>query len=393
MNIVKTAIKGVTYFDPRKADDGYTLFSPLGNTDTWLIDMEGRVVKHWKFQSLPEGHTVLLPNGHLLRTQRIKLPEEWGLPKEAAGVGGDLVEVDWDGEVVWRTEAPYQTHDFFPLENGNVLYCDTHPEGILPEELMRRWKGGLAGTEHHGKLFGDGICEINRQNEIVWKWRPADHLDPEVDTICPRCPRNHLHANAIFKCKDGNLIFSCRSLDEVLRIEYPSGRVIGRYGKGELAHQHDCRELENGNILVFDNGLHRRSSEPNYSRSVELDHRTGEVVWQYKADPPYSFYSAVCGGSERLPNGNTLICETLSARLFEVTMDGEIVWEYVSPFMGQRLLDTGLRIASPFMFRAHRYPRDYPGFKGKDLDPKNYPWENALYGPDAFRTEFKPIIF
>lgn len=398
MNIAKASIRGVTYYDPRKADDGYTLFSPTGTTDTWLIDMEGQIIKRWKFQSLPEGHTVLLPNGHLLRAQRIddnKTPEEWGLPKEVAGVGGDLIEVDWDGNIVWRAEAPFQTHDFFPVEkNGNVLYCDTHLESALPTELLRKLKGGLPGSEFKGKLFGDGIVEINRKKEIVWKWRPAEHLDPEIDTICPRCPRNHFHSNAVFKCKDGNILFSCRALDQVFKIEYPSGKVIGRYGKGELAHQHDCREIENENILVFDNGLHRRSPEPNYSRSVEIDPKTDKVVWQYKADPPYSsFYSSICGGGERLPNGNTLICESLSGRLFEVTWDGEIVWEYVSPFMGHRVLDLGLQMTNSLIFRAHRYPQNYPGLKEKNLDPKNYPWENKVYGPDAFRTEFSPAIF
>ena len=38
------------------------------------------------------------------------------------------------------------------------------------------------------------------------------------------------------------------------------------------------------------------------------------------------------GGQERLPNGNTLICESLMGRFLEVTMDGEVVWEFVNPF-------------------------------------------------------------
>jgi len=234
---------------------------------------------------------------------------------------------------------------------------------------------------------------MSRNQEIVWKWLPAEHLNPEIDGICPLCPRNHFHANAVWKCKDGNILLSCRSLDQVLKIEYPSGKVLGRYGRGEIAHQHDSRELDNGNILVFDNGLHRHVSEPNYSRSVEIDPKTDKVVWQYKADPPYSFYSSVASGNERLPNGNTLICEALSGRLIEVTVDGELVWEYVSPFLGHKPIAEDLEIDTPMLHRAHRYPRDYPGLKGKDLDPKNFPWENRMYGPDAFNKDFRPAIF
>ena len=56
------------------------------------------------------------------------------------------------------------------------------------------------------------------------------------------------------------------------------------------------------------------------------------------------FFSQICSGMQRLPNGNTLICETTSARVFEVTPDREIVWEYIDP--------------GGFTCRAHRYPYD-----------------------------------
>ena len=40
------------------------------------------------------------------------------------------------------------------------------------------------------------------------------------------------------------------------------------------------------------------------------------------------FFSQAQGGAFRLPNGNTLITEATEAHIFEVDLNGTIVWEY-----------------------------------------------------------------
>ena len=159
---------------------------------------------------------------------------------------------------------------------------------------------------------------------------------------------------------------------------------------GEISHQHAPTLLDNGNILLFDNGMHRRDgSLICRSRVLEVNPVTNEIEWEYKADPPQSFYSSLISNARRLPNGNTLICEGMKGRIFEVTMDGEIVWEYINPFGSSRsffsatsgtLGGWGL---SKAIFHAYRYMPDYPGLKGKDLKPENFDWLNRLYGPGA----------
>jgi outer membrane protein assembly factor BamB len=178
-------------------------------------------------------------------------------------------------------------------------------------------------------------------------------------------------------------------LNQVIKINYKTGKVIGRYGRGKVFHQHDARELDNGNILIFDNGSHRHEYKPEYSRVVELDPKTDEIVWEYQANPPSDFYTAHSGGSERQPNGNTVIIETDKGRAFEVTPDCEIVWEYVNP---QYYIDFRGRVTN-MVWRFHRYPPNYPGLKGKDLDPERLAWENRLLGPDAFAKDIKACIF
>jgi len=388
MSFAKSVRKGVTFYDPLKADDGYTLICPQGDFDVLLIDMEGHVVHRWRMPHLPGSHGMLLPNGNLLFAGRTESnPAKLGLPQECSGLGGVLLEVDWEGNLVWKAEVPYQNHDFYPMENGHVMFNSFHPSGILPDDLAVKVKGGLPGTEFNGKILGDSLFEIDRDGNIVWEWLAYKHLDPEIDTMCLLERRTVWpYINSVWVCRDGNILLSTRHINQATKIDYPTGAVLGRYGKNEVAHPHDCRELDNGNLLVFDNGAHRHNYEPSYSRSVEIDPNKNEITWEYKANPPSDFYTAICGGNERLPNGNTLICETWKGRIFEVTPDGGLAWEYVSPFMGWR----SMGIYSNWMWRAHRYPRDYPGLKGKDVDPLKFPWENRLYGPEAFKKAFSP---
>jgi hypothetical protein len=46
------------------------------------------------------------------------------------------------------------------------------------------------------------------------------------------------------------------------------------------------------------------------------------------------FFTPRMGNAQRLPNGNTLINEACFGRFFEVTPQGETVWEYVNPYFG-----------------------------------------------------------
>ena len=92
-----------------------------------------------------------------------------------------------------------------------------------------------------------------------------------------------------------------------------------------------------------------------------------------------SFYSTAVSSSERQPNGNTMICEGSPGRIFEVTPNKEIVWEYINPFFvtgANRAIPNDLSNA---VFRAHRYGPDHPALEGKDLDPSRYANLNNLY--------------
>jgi outer membrane protein assembly factor BamB len=79
--------------------------------------------------------------------------------------------------------------------------------------------------------------------------------------------------------------------------------------------------LPNGRVLLFNNGTEQ-------STVLEVDPRTDKIEWQYTAP---GFFSEKRGSNQRLANGNTLITESDRGRVFEVTPEGEVVWEFVNP--------------------------------------------------------------
>jgi outer membrane protein assembly factor BamB len=113
-------------------------------------------------------------------------------------------------------------------------------------------------------------------------------------------------------------------------IDWDAKKVVWAWGQGEVSGPHDAVVLPSGNFLLFDNGLGR-----GWSRIVELDPKTRKIVWEYRAPQQESFYSQTRGANQRLPNGNTLIAQSDSGRAFEVTRDGEIVWEFLNPNLSE----------------------------------------------------------
>jgi len=186
----------------------------------------------------------------------------------------------------------------------------------------------------------------------VWEWRAWEHLDPEADGITfPQDGREEwTHGNAVIELASGNLMVSFRNISTVMEIERSTGQIIWKLGAPPLSGQHAPVELANGNILIFDNGPIRIDASLPYSRVIEVDRATKQIVWSYQEHPVEYFYSSRISNAQRLPNGNTLICEGVFGRLFEVTRDGELVWEYVSPYFGGPPNAQANRV-----FRAYRY--------------------------------------
>jgi hypothetical protein len=369
MSIARRNIHGVTQYEKGRAFEGYTLFAPMLGRNVWLINMMGQVVHQWKMDNVPGNYGKLLSTGNLLYLGKL-IPSP--LP-EFGGNGGQLIEVDWNGNTVWEYVDPLHSHCFAEMPNGNLMIAVWRE---VPDEIARNVQGGQAGTELKGVMWGEAIQEIDKQTkEVLWEWNSFDHLDPEIDILGPLHPRDRwTNLNAITVMPDGNLLVSFRCINTIVIIDRASGDIIWRWGPGQIAGQHNPTIVESGNILLFDNGAHRAYTTIDFSRVIEVNPKTNEIEWEYKEDPPFDFNSFICSGAQRLPNGNTLICESTKGRIFEVTRDREMVWEFNSPFY----YDHAIFGTNSMIFRAYRYTADHPGLKGRSLDPANHPDINAL---------------
>jgi hypothetical protein len=93
--------------------------------------------------------------------------------------------------------------------------------------------------------------------------------------------------------------------------------------------------------------------------------------WIYTATPPSNFNAQNISGAQRLPNGNTLVCDGPHGTFFEVTAGGDTVWRYVSPVVASGPLNQGDSVPGQgnLVFKIRRYGPTYPGLAGRELTP------------------------
>jgi outer membrane protein assembly factor BamB len=354
----RTRKLGLTAHDPSKAFPGYTLYAPMfGDGEAYLLDMDGNVVHEWKSPLEPGDYVYLLPNGNLFALGKTPAPPGENFPAWHVFKGGAMFELDWDSNIVWEHRDPAHHHDGRRTESGGAIYLTIEE---LPSELVPRVQGGLPGTEHHGKMWGDRVVEVDRDGKLLWEWHAHEHLDPATEIITPTDLRHEWsHANTVVPLPGGDVMVSFRNISTVVRIDRATGDIVWKLRPPLLAQQHDPNMLDNGNVLIFNNGSRRANMPLIFSSVIEVEPESGKVVWEYR-DPSsmLSFFSSYISGVQRLPNSNTLICEGLTGRIFEVTPMCEVVWEYINPhYYRAQVFGESNAVFRAFRYGTERFPR------------------------------------
>jgi len=316
---------GIIRFDSEKASAGWNLCTSGHAAEAILMDIEGRVRHTWRYpltQVWPDlaadprmrkleywRHARLLPGGRLL----------------AIYEGMGVICLDRDSRLLWAWRGGAH-HDLDITPEGDILVLDREPK-LLPR------------INPDEGVLEDFVTHLDSQGRAKKKTSVLEAFERSsyAPLLC-RMPRKGdiLHTNAIeildgtqasihTAFRRGNILLSVLELDAVAVLDPDRGEIVWALS-GLWRKQHHPTLLPNGRLLVFDN-----LGAGDQSRLLELNPLTQEIVWKYGGRPETDFFSKTLGSCQRLPNGNTLITESENGRAFEVTSEGEVVWEYRSP--------------------------------------------------------------
>ncbi|UCG44244.1 MAG: aryl-sulfate sulfotransferase [candidate division WOR-3 bacterium] len=437
---------GLMYHDSTLSYQGYTLFSPMYYDVTYLIDNQGRLVRSWHAGSDPWYLAYLLEDGSLLHAGRFG---------RATGIRKRHWYNTLLWSFVYFGDSFELHHDLEVLPNGNVLSLARELRSEAEALASGRDTAKLTSM---GLQSEHVIEVDTSSSEIVWRWYVWDHLVQDFDSTKRNwgSVRDHpelidlnyaagqsgaehdfIHINAVdYNAGLDQVILSPRNYSEVWIIDHSTtteearGHSGGRYGRGgdllyrwgnpqtyrrgdsldqALFYQHDAQWIPDslagaGNLLAFNNGGSERrwSSVDEWIPPVDSpgfyhlgpDSAYGPVAQSWWYRDTVEFYSSHLSGCQRLPNGNTLVCEGMEGVLLEVTPDSQVVWKYINPVCDTGPMIQGNQIPplSNEVFRAYRFSPDYSAFIGRNLEPgdpiERYP--TGILAPKA--RAFRPTL-
>ena len=304
-----------------------------GGNNKYMSILNTNLQPYWQINSDEKG-LDFKKNGDFL-TYFEKVGGQFNASDRWIIMNSQMQEID----TVKCTSGLTDYHDMRVLENGNYIIQAYDTLFVNMQEIV---PNGNPSATIIGVLR---IQEFNQNGDILLDWFALDHLDISNYTNLNLSNQQitFMHGNSIEVDDDENLIISNRRSSEIIKIDRNTGDIIwiagGPLNEFEIigdelngfSKQHDVRRLENGNILVFDNG---NNHSPSISRVIEYDideiGKTLTLIWEYRN--PYGQESLSMGSSQRLPNGNTLIswgniAGLAGGKIMEVTHDNEIVLE------------------------------------------------------------------
>ncbi|HEX2463687.1 MAG TPA: arylsulfotransferase family protein [Thermoanaerobaculia bacterium] len=312
-------LRGVVLHDRERAWSGVNLYTN-DRDRAYLMDMDGRRLHTWRLPATDQQHceyAELLGGGKLA----------------VVCVNDALFVLDAGSNVVLEHRGKVH-HDIAPLADGGM---------VVPEKSIHLYRRRM--------VYFDGLAWLSPEGRTNHRWSTWDARD-RLAKLHPPSPLDrpgrwskllarsydYYHLNTVEslpatalgerdpRFRAGNLLLCLRNPGLLLILDRDTKQVVWSWGPGELDGPHMPTLLDDGRLLVFDNGTDR-----DHSRVIELDPVTLQVTWEYRADPPSAFHSKWRGSSQRLPNGDTLICDSDRGRVFEVTPGGETVWEFWNP--------------------------------------------------------------
>jgi hypothetical protein len=337
-----------------------------GNGRVEMFDWNGTLM--WEYE-LSNDHKCLhheieiMPNGNVLM-----LGWEIKSAYEAIAAGRNPLLIP--AGVIW-TSFIIEVEPIYP-KGGNIVWEWYVWDHLVQEYDPARDNYGI--VKDHPELidinFGIplGLVDLNHLNSLDYNEEfdqilVSSHIQNEIWIID--------HSTTIEEAAKHNGGKYGKGGDLLYRWGNPQVYQAGNEYDQKFFGQHDARWIEQGcpgkgNILVFNNGLTRLDSfyssvdeivppvdsDGNYYLENGSAYGPKEPIWSYTAEEPTDFFAPITSGAQRLPNGNTLICDGSNGVFFEVTLNKEVVWKYINLY--PNTLTTQVA-------KIDLYPPDYPG--------------------------------
>jgi len=326
-------------------------------------------------------------------------------------------------------------HDAVPMKNGNILMIAWERKNYNEAIASGRKPDLLPQKEVWSEVILEWSPDLD---SIVWKWHAWDHLVQQFESTKANYGKvndnpgkidinydesdghpDWLHINAIDYHEElDQFVLSVPTFNEIWIIDHSTtieeassnrggksgkgGDLLYRwgnpaaYGKGgiqdkKLFYQHDIHWV-NKDYLIGQEGydllaVFNNRVNPQFSEAATLNSHFNEESWSYDLEQPKDFEKKVkypfasskissdgLSSIQILPNGNWLIMFGRWGFAFEITEEGQVVWEYIIPIKAGEPASQGTQLSSNqnLTFRLTRYAEDFPAFQGKDLNPGNY---------------------
>lgn len=319
-------VASVTVHDPNRAWQGLNLYNSGHAHEAFLIDMSGNVLHKWQF-AIDDIWPDRVGRQHSGFWRRVHWYPNGDVLAIFEAVG--MLKLDRHSNLLWA------------FRGGCHHQACVTADGTIHVLTMRsRTRLRIGGAR---KLIEDMVTVLSPAGEVLDQYSLLECFENSAyESLLAdmKTEGDVFHTNAIQVLdgslahlapafKKGNILISVLYLDAIAIVDPELRQVVWALSgeqNGMWRRQHDPRLLADGHLLLFDNRGRDRKS-----KVIEFEPFTGQIVWEYPQDQDDPFFSAACGTSERLPNGNTLITESDNGRAIEATPSGEIVWEFHNP--------------------------------------------------------------
>lgn len=340
---------GVVLHKPSLIQPGINYYTSGHGPEAILIDNSGQTLHKWRMRfdrAFPDAKPERRKALGTRYFRAVHLFENGDLLAIYEGVG--LVKLDKDSKILW-TFAGSAHHDLHVQPDGKI-YALTRTA-----RLAESFNHGQPVLEDFVSILEPSGKEIRKIS--ILKALLSSIYAPALQSNSDFPNGDLFHTNTVEVLdgsleqkapflKKGNILLSLCFLDMVAVLDPQQEKIVWA-----LSHlwskQHTPVFLQEGNLLVFDNGNARKKS-----RVIQIHPLTHQVHWLYDRG---DFYSEILGYAQRLPNGNTLITDSDDGRAFEVTTEKQIVWEFLSPHRAGS--NSALVAVLPEM---RRLPLDFP---------------------------------